>query len=93
MEGRTIGDRLAGSRTAKIERETAGVAFGGMSDHTVNEGIYVPDGKFNYKHVAIWENESVYRKAHEKGVTPMKAEWQQLEVEMTPVLFHVAFEY
>jgi len=52
-----------------------------------------PDSKFNYINVAIWENEDVYWKAYEKSVTPMKAKLQQLEVEMTPALYHVAFEY
>lgn len=52
-----------------------------------------PDSMFNYINVAIWENEDVYWKAHEKSVTPMKAKLQQLEVEMTPALYHVAFEY
>lgn len=52
-----------------------------------------PDSKFNYINVAIWENEDVYWKAYEKSVTPMKVKLQQLEVEMTPALYHVAFEY
>lgn len=52
-----------------------------------------PDSKFNYINVAIWKNEDVYWKAYEKSVTPMKAKLQQLEVEMTPALYHVAFEY
>lgn len=52
-----------------------------------------PDGRFNYINVAIWGNEDVYWKAYEKSVTPMKAKLQQLGVEMTPALYHVAFEY
>jgi heme oxygenase (mycobilin-producing) len=52
-----------------------------------------PASRFNYINVAIWENEEVYWKAYEKSVTPMKAKLQQLQVEMTPALYHVAFEY
>ena len=51
------------------------------------------ESKFNYINVAIWENETVYWKAYEKSVTPMKAKLGQLGVEMTPALYHVAFEY
>lgn len=52
-----------------------------------------PDSKFNYINVALWENEDLYWKAYEKSVTPMKAKLGQLGVEMTPALYHVAFEY
>lgn len=52
-----------------------------------------PDSKFNYINVAIWDNEDVYWKAYEKSVTPMKATLAELSVEMTPALYHVAFEY
>ena len=51
------------------------------------------DSKFNFINVAIWENEDVYWKAYDKSVTPMKAKLGQLGVEMTPALYHVAFEY
>ena len=52
-----------------------------------------PDSKFNFINVAIWENEEVYWKAYDKSVTPMKAKLEQLGVEMTPALYHVAFGY
>ena len=52
-----------------------------------------PSGTFNYINVAIWENEDVYWTAYDQSVIPMKAKLQQLEVEMTPALYHVAFEY
>ena len=51
------------------------------------------ESKFNYINVAIWDNETVYWKAYEKSVTPMKAKLGQLGVEMTPALYPVAFEY
>lgn len=52
-----------------------------------------PDSKFNFINVALWENEDVYWKAYEKSVTPMKAMLGQLNIEMTPALYHVVFEY
>ena len=52
-----------------------------------------PDSKYNFINVAIWKNEDVYWKAYEKSVTPMKAKLGELGVEMTPALYHVAFEY
>ncbi len=52
-----------------------------------------PDSRFNYINVAIWDNETLYWKAYEKSVTPMKAKLRQLGVEMTPALYHIAFEY
>jgi heme-degrading monooxygenase HmoA len=52
-----------------------------------------PDSRFNYINVAIWDNETVYWKAYEKSVTPMKAKLGELGVDMTPALYHFAFEY
>ena len=52
-----------------------------------------PDSQFNFINVAIWENEAVYWNAYEKSVTPMKEKLRQLGVEMTPALYHVAFEH
>ena len=52
-----------------------------------------PDSKFNFINVAIWENEDVYWKAYDKSVTPMKAKLGELNCEMTPALYNVAFEY
>ncbi|MDF0666997.1 MAG: antibiotic biosynthesis monooxygenase [Nitrospira sp. LK70] len=52
-----------------------------------------PDSKFNFINVALWENEDVYWKAYEKSVTPMKAMLGQLNIEMTPALYNVLFEY
>ncbi|MFO0775160.1 MAG: antibiotic biosynthesis monooxygenase [Nitrospiraceae bacterium] len=51
------------------------------------------DSRFNYINVALWENEAIYWKAYEKTVTPMKAALRQLNVDMTPALYDVAFEY
>ncbi|MCS6328219.1 MAG: hypothetical protein H8K06_14185 [Nitrospira sp.] len=52
-----------------------------------------PDSRFTYINVAIWENEGLYWKAYENSVTPMKEKLAQLGVDMTPALYHVAFEY
>jgi heme oxygenase (mycobilin-producing) len=52
-----------------------------------------PDSRYNFINVALWENEEVYWKAHEKSVTPMKTKLEQLGVDMVPALYHVAFEY
>ncbi len=52
-----------------------------------------PDSRYNFINVAIWDNEEVYWKAYEKNVTPMKAQLGRLGVEMTPALYHIAFEY
>ena len=52
-----------------------------------------PDSRYNFINVAIWDNEEVYWKAYEKSVTPMKSKLAQLEVEMVPALYNVAFEY
>jgi heme-degrading monooxygenase HmoA len=52
-----------------------------------------PDSRFNFINIAIWENEEIYWKAYERSVTPTKAKLAQLGVEMTPALYHVAFEY
>ena len=52
-----------------------------------------PHSRFNYINVATWDNETLYWKAYEKSVTPMKEELAQLGVEMTPALYHAAFEY
>ena len=51
------------------------------------------DSRFNFINVAVWENEEIYWKAYEKGVTPMKAKLAQLGVEMVPALYNVVFEY
>lgn len=51
------------------------------------------ESRFNFINVALWESEEVYWRAYEKSVTPMKAKLAQLEVEMVPALYHVAFEY
>ena len=51
------------------------------------------DSRFNFINVAIWENETLYGKAYERSVTPMKEKLRLLGVEMTPALCHVAFEY
>lgn len=52
-----------------------------------------PDSRFNYLNMAIWENEILYWKAYEESVTPMRERLRLLGVEMTPALYHVAFEY
>ena len=52
-----------------------------------------PDSRFNYINVAMWENETLYWKAYERSVTPMKEKLRELGVEMTPALYRVAFEY
>ena len=52
-----------------------------------------PESWFNYINVAIWQNETLYWKAYEKSVTPMKEKLGQLGVEMTPALYRVAFQY
>ena len=52
-----------------------------------------PNSKFNFINVAVWENEEVYWTAYKQSVTPMKTKLEQLGVEMTPALYHVAFEY
>ena len=51
------------------------------------------DSRYNFINVALWENEDVYWKAYEKSVTPMKAKLGELNVEMTPALYRVEFEY
>ena len=51
------------------------------------------ESRYNFINIALWENEEVYWKAYEKSVTPMKAKLEQLEVEMVPALYAVAFEY
>lgn len=52
-----------------------------------------PDSRFNYINLALWENETLYWKAYETSVTPMKQKLGTLGVDMTPALYHVAFEY
>ena len=52
-----------------------------------------PDSRFNYINVAMWQNETLYWQAYEKSVTPMKERLGSLGVEMTPALYHAAFEY
>jgi hypothetical protein len=52
-----------------------------------------PDSKYNDINVALRENEDLYWKAYDKSVTPMKAKLGELNVEMTPALYRVAFEY
>ncbi len=49
--------------------------------------------RYNYINVALWKDEDVYWKAYEKSVTPMKAKLGELQVEMIPALYQVAFEY
>jgi heme oxygenase (mycobilin-producing) len=51
------------------------------------------DSRYNYINVALWKDEDVYWKAYEKSVSPMKAKLGELQVEMTPALYQVAFEY
>ena len=73
-----------------------------VNEHITKQEVFIrgkfhksikAESKFNYINVAIWDNETVYWKAYEKSVTPMKATLGQLGVEMTPALYHVAFEY
>ena len=52
-----------------------------------------PESRFNFVNVAVWENEDVFAKAIEKIVTPLKPKLAQMGAEMTPALYHVAFEY
>ena len=52
-----------------------------------------PDSRYNFINVALWDNEEIYWKVYEKSVEPMKTALQNMGVEMTPALFHVAFEY
>lgn len=51
------------------------------------------DSRYNFINVALWDNEDLYWKAYEKSAAPMRGKLQQLGVEMTPALYHVAFEY
>ena len=51
------------------------------------------DSRYNYINVALWKDEDVYWKAYEKSVSPMKEKLGELQVEMTPALYQVAFEY
>jgi heme-degrading monooxygenase HmoA len=52
-----------------------------------------PESKYNFINVAIWENEELYWKAYEKSAAPAKAKVTEMGCEMTPALYHVAFEY
>lgn len=52
-----------------------------------------PDSKFNFINVALWENEEMYWKAYQASAAPMKGKLDQWGVEMSPALYHVAFEY
>ena len=52
-----------------------------------------PDSRFNYINVALWKNETLYWEAYEKSVRPMKEQLGSLGVDMTPALYHVAFDY
>ena len=52
-----------------------------------------PESRFNYINVAIRKNGTLYWKAYESPITPMKEKLGQLGVEITPALYRVAFEY
>jgi catechol 2,3-dioxygenase len=60
--GIKVGDSLDELRAAKCDLEQAGVAIGGMSDHTVSQSLYVsdPDGNEIELYVdadpEIWKN-------------------------------------
>ena len=71
--GIKVGDSLDELRAAKKELEAAGVAIGGMSDHTVSQSLYVHDPDGNEVEIYVDADPSIWAKDPAAVLAPIKA--------------------
>ncbi len=70
--GIKIGDHLDALRAAKRELERAGVAIGGMSDHTVSQSLYLHDPDGNEVELYVDADEATWKNNPEAVLSPIK---------------------
>lgn len=70
--GIKVGDTLDELRAAKQELEHAGVAIGGMSDHTVSQSLYLRDPDGNEIELYVDADESIWKNNPAAVLSPIK---------------------
>jgi catechol 2,3-dioxygenase len=70
--GIKVGDNLDELRAAKRELDQAGVAIGGMSDHTVSQSLYLHDPDGNEVELYVDADEAVWKNNPAAAVSPIK---------------------
>lgn len=70
--GIKVGDSLDELREAKRELEQAGILIDGMSDHTVNQSLYLKDPDGNEIELYVDAGESVWKNNPAAVVSPIK---------------------
>jgi catechol 2,3-dioxygenase len=70
--GIKVGDSLDELRAAKRELDQAGVAIGGMSDHTVSQSLYLHDPDGNEVELYVDADEAVWKNNPAAAVSPIK---------------------
>ena len=70
--GIKVGDSLDELRQAKAEIEKAGIAIGGMSDHTVSQSLYLADPDGNEVELYVDADPTIWRERPEAVLAPIK---------------------
>ena len=70
--GIKVGDSLDELRSAKQELERAGVTIDGMSDHTVNQSLYLKDPDGNEVELYVDADESLWKNNSAAVLSPIK---------------------
>ncbi|MBM4134287.1 MAG: VOC family protein [Nitrospira sp.] len=70
--GIKVGDSLDELRAAKKELDAAGIAIGGMSDHTVSQSLYLHDPDGNEVELYVDADAAVWRNNPEAVLSPIK---------------------
>jgi len=70
--GIKVGDSLDELRAAKQELEQAGIAIGGMSDHTVSQSLYLHDPDGNEVELYVDADEAIWKTNPDAVVSPIK---------------------
>ena len=70
--GIKIGDSLNDLRRAKAELEQAGIAIGGMSDHTVSQSLYLADPDGNEVELYVDADPTVWKENPSAVLAPVK---------------------
>jgi catechol 2,3-dioxygenase len=70
--GIKVGDSLDELRAAKRDLEHAGVAIGGMSDHTVSQSLYVSDPDGNEVELYVDADPEIWKNSPDAVLSPTK---------------------
>jgi catechol 2,3-dioxygenase len=70
--GIKVGDSLDELREAKRELEAAGIAIGGMSDHTVSQSLYLEDPDGNEVELYVDADASLWKENPRAVLSPTK---------------------